>query len=363
MVAVISVGCTRQQANQPTATGDSSSESRPSVALRVLVVNETGVAESINRLRGEWAERSGGGLSTASKGWIAVSKAKSLEADVVIFPSRYLGEFCTRGWLRPMRSSVLESEEFNIGDVYPLVRRELMRWGGEVMALPLGVQLMIPGKASAEHPGLGFLAVAAPNAVSSAREGVFFDPRTMKPRITDPVFVDALQRYSVPELAARTAENDTSRFVPVLGFEDRLMGVTSESRNVASAFRLAAWLASADISTQLNTPGERMLPVRRSLAASSLRRNRAQPSGERAEAAKTFDDALNAEECLLVPRILGANAYLAALDQAARTPVANKAAAEAALQKVAEQWEQTTNAHGRDAQRKAYLKHLGISEP
>jgi hypothetical protein len=262
-----------------------------------------------------------------------------------------------------MRSSVLESKEFNIGDVYPLVRRELMRWGGEVMALPLGVQLMIPGKASAQHPGLGFLAVAAPNAVSSAREGVFFDPRTMKPRITDPVFVDALQRYSVPELAARTAENDSSRFVPVLGFGDRLMGVSSESRNVASAFRLAAWLASADISTQLNTPGERMLPVRRSLAASSLRRNRAQPSGERAEVAKTFDDALNAEECLLVPRILGANAYLAALDQAARTPVANKAAAEAALQKVAEQWEQTTNAHGRDAQRKAYLKHLGISEP
>ena len=37
-------------------------------------------------------------------------------------------------------------------------------------------------------------------------------------------------------------------------------------------------------------------------------------------------------------------------------------AAKAALQKVAVQWEQITNAHGREAQRRAYLKHLQISE-
>ena len=40
---------------------------RASVALRVLVVNEPGVAEAINRLRGEWAERSGGELSATSE--------------------------------------------------------------------------------------------------------------------------------------------------------------------------------------------------------------------------------------------------------------------------------------------------------
>ena len=68
------------------------------------------------------------------------------------------------------------------------------------------------------------------------------------------------------------------------------------------------------------------------------------------------------DQCLLVPRIPGVDEYMAALDEAAKSPPADKAAAEAALQKVAERWEQITNAHGREAQRQAYLKHLQISE-
>ena len=57
------------------------------------------------------------------------------------------------------------------------------------------------GNQNAAHPGLGFLAMAAPGAVSNGREGVLFDPQTMKPRITDPVFVDALQRLAKSETA------------------------------------------------------------------------------------------------------------------------------------------------------------------
>jgi hypothetical protein len=107
--------------------------------LRVLVVNEPGVAEAINRLRGEWAERSGGELISTSQTWAEVAGVKSLDADAIVFPSRYLGELCIRGWLRPVRSNVLESDEFNSADVFPIVRRELIKWGGQVMALPLGL--------------------------------------------------------------------------------------------------------------------------------------------------------------------------------------------------------------------------------
>ena len=46
----------------------------------------------------------------------------------------------------------------------------------------------------------------------------------------------------------------------------------------------------------------------------------------------------------------------------ARFETGEYGAAEAALQKVAERWEQITNAHGRESQRRAYLKHLQISE-
>src|SRR6476646_3946461 len=116
MVSVLlSSGCPRGEQAKPQAAAETP---RASVALRVLVVNEPGVAEAINRLRGEWAERSGGELSATSSEWKDVAGAKSIEADVVIFPSRYLGELCTRGWLQPMRSSVLDGEAFDGKDVY-----------------------------------------------------------------------------------------------------------------------------------------------------------------------------------------------------------------------------------------------------
>ena len=356
---VLLSGCPRGEQAKPQAAGEAP---RASVALRVLVVNEPGVAEAINRLRGEWAERSGGELSTMSSEWKDVAGAKGLEADVVIFPSRYLGELSTRGWLRPIRSSVLEGDEFDGKEVFPIVRRELMRWGGEVMALPLGVELVVTGTQNKSHPGLNFLAIAAPNAVSDGREGVLFDPQTMKPRIADAVFVEALQRLAKAEPAKKPDERSDVPIVPVFGFADRLMGVTTSSRNGASAFKLAAWLASADVSTQLESAGDRMLPVRRSLATSTSRHDPAQSSGEREDSAKTPETALNADRCLLVPRIPGVDEYMSALDEAAKAPPADKAAAEAALQKVAERWEQITNAHGREAQRQAYLKHLQISE-
>src|ERR1700675_534418 len=75
-------------------------EPTPNVALRVLVVNDLALAEAIGRLRGEWAERFGGTLTAETKAWADLADAKSLDADVVVFPTRYLGELYTRGWLR-----------------------------------------------------------------------------------------------------------------------------------------------------------------------------------------------------------------------------------------------------------------------
>src|SRR4051812_32158501 len=173
---VLLSGCPRGERAKPQAAGEGP---RASVALRVLVVNEPGLAEAINRLRGEWAERSGGELKANSSTWSEVADAKSLDTDVIVFPSRYMGELCTRGWLRPVRKSVLDSDEFNASDVFPLIRRDLMKWGGEVMALPLGIRIPMRTKSTGDHPGLNLLAEAAPAALSNEREGVLFDPQTM----------------------------------------------------------------------------------------------------------------------------------------------------------------------------------------
>lgn len=348
-------GCPRTEQSKPEAPAETP---RASVTLRVLVVNEPAVAEAINRLRGEWAERSGGQLSASVADWKEVAGAKNLDADVVIFPSRYLGELCTRGWLQPVRTSVLEGDTFDASDVFPLVRRELMRWGNETMALPMGIQVVRPGEANPSHPGLSLLALAAPNAVVNEREGVLFDPQTMKPRIADPVFVEALEWLGKDEQSKQPGR-ENPKTIPVLGFSDRMIAVASASRNGASAFQLIAWLASPEISTQLASASEPITAARKSLASSPAWMGRAERSAEGADLGKT-QDLLNAEQCLLVPRIPGIDEYIAVLDEAVRRALKDKTGAEEILKKVADAWDQITNARGREVQRTAYLKHLGI---
>ena len=83
---------------------------------------------------------------------------------------------------------------------------------------------------------------------------------------------------------------------------------------------------------------------------------------ERAKLAEALASSLSGEKCLLIPRIPGVDEYMAALDAAVKSAVFDKVPAKVALRKAADRWNQITDAHGRDRQRQAYLKHLGIAE-
>jgi hypothetical protein len=354
-VAPLLAGCAERDSStaRPVATEN---QPRASVALRVLVVNEPELAEAINRLRGEWAERSGGELSASAMTGEQLMEKNSIEADVVVFPSRYSGELCVRNWLRPIRPNVLESKEVNINDVFPLIRRELMRWGGEVVFLPLGIDpaMLYPGPR--EQPGIALIVEAA-DRESEDRDGFLFDIETMKPRITGLAFMGALKRM---QREGDGSEADVS--IPVLGFGDRLIAVTSSSRNAASAFKLLTWLAQADTSTQLTRAGSRMLPVRQSLASSPSWYNSDVSADERIETGKRLERLLSAPRCLLVPRIPGVDQYMGALDEAVNSALDGQATPDESLQRAAQRWEEITEAHGRESQRESYLKHLGINE-
>jgi hypothetical protein len=292
--------------------------------------------------------------------WAELTAAKPPEADVIMFPSRYLGELCARNWLRPVRSNVLQSDELKMSDVVPIVRRQLIRWGGEVMALPLGIAAAVLPDLT-KRPAIAFLVEAAPGAILQNQEGVLFDTQTMKPRITDPAFVDALQRLTKRDNNSQ-GELLQREMIPVLGYEDRLVAVTVTSRNAASAFKLAAWLAQADISTQFASAGSGALPVRRSLA-SSKSWSGPELTAEHKDRGKVLEVALGGEKCLLIPRIPGVDDYMAALDEAVKSAAFDKVPAQQALEMAAQRWEQITDARGRELQRDAYLKHLGINEP
>jgi hypothetical protein len=326
--------------------------------LRVLVVNEPELAKAIGRLRGEWTERSGGELAAESTSWPELAKAGKADADVLIFPSRYLGELCARGQLRPVRESLLAGDSYDAADLLPAVQRTLGKWGGAVMAVPMGVALPTAGDV-AEHPGLALLAAAAPAAMSDDRIGVLFDAETMKPRIAEAAFVDALTQMAAGKPESASAVLPT---IAVLGFDDRLAAVSASSRNAASAFKLLEWLASADISAQLASSNKRLSPVRQSLASSSKWFGSEMSAGDRQDRGTKLKELLEQPRDFVVPRIPGIDEYMAALDAAVNSVIDDKATPNEALAKAAAAWEAITEKRGRDAQREAYAKHLNLDE-
>jgi hypothetical protein len=372
------VGCHNSENKSNDASPKTAREPGPSLTLRVLVVNEPELAEAIDRLRGEWAERGTGQMETTSATWADVAAAKSIDADVVVFPSRYLGELSVRGLLRPVRANVLASHEFKADDLFPLVRQRLMKWGGQTMAVPLGAQLISLQGDGQKRPALVWLARIAPEVVSRERLSVLFDSETMKPRIAEPAFVEALgemvassklpderkNRESTPTTSVRAKEGrqPEESIVPVIGYGDRLAAVTTSSRNAASAFKLLEWLARAEISSQVAAAGARVVPVRRSLVSSAKWYDAELTTEERAALSKRVGESMSSDECLMIPRLPGVDEYLEALDEAVASATSEGVAPRQALETAARRWEGFTEARGRDAQRTALLKHLGIGE-
>jgi multiple sugar transport system substrate-binding protein len=459
VAVLLAAGCRREQRTD--APAPEPDQPTPSVTLRVLVVNDLPLTEAINRLRGEWSVRSGGQLEATSASWQEAESAGQVDADVIVFPARHLGTLCERGWLRPIRGSVMQGTAYDADDVLPLVRQRLIRYGGKDMALPLGVELPLvgyrqnwlaerhdgpprswgefdelvrqpgvtllwwPRRGSVEHwEATMLLARAAAYAVHPSREGVLFDPHLMEPRIAEPPFVRALEEwrrelhdgvagversdppatlggpqppraalgaageseavvwaelpgsdalYNHPTGQWETAEEGV-RQVPLLGGGGKLAGVTGASRNAASAFQFAVWLTGSEIGGQIGPKAAASLPCRRSqlrLAGQWLS-GPPLPLGEgwsegvlsnHANVAQAVERALGGDACLVVPPLPGIDDYLAALDDGVKQAFRGESSSADALGQVARRWEDITDARGREAQRRAYLNHLGIVDP
>jgi multiple sugar transport system substrate-binding protein len=251
-----------------------------------------------------------------------------------------------------------------------------------------------PTRDAIEHwPAIVLLARAAPYASHQQQESVLFDPQTMKPRIAEAPFVRALddrreQAKANPEESNspqgeqlgwaelpgadqvfnrssgewEPAANGSKR-VPLLAGGD-LLGVTASSRNAASAFDLAAWLASGEIGKQLGPIGKGSLPVRRSLL-STIGRWIDSSAGEAdgSQVAGILQTAMSRDEAQVVPRIPGTDEYLSALAEAVEKALRDEVSAADALGQAAAAWDEITERLGREAQRQAYLRDLGLEQP
>jgi multiple sugar transport system substrate-binding protein len=432
LAALFATGCQREK-QQPAPAA----RPRPSVALHVLVVNEPELAESIARLRGEWAEHGGGSLTAESMPWAKLATTELPSTDVVVFPMRQLGDLCLKGSLRPVRDSVLHGQLYHADSVFPLAR-EIGTYGRRTVALPIAVQMplfgyredrlatignappsswqnyrellsrvaqapsVFPARDSVSNwPALMLLARAAAYASHPQKESILFDPQTMEPRIAEAPFLRALEEWrSQTGIGSKANENDSGtdateesdaelvwaelpgteqvfnrstgewealqgglQRVPFLA-DGWLIAVSSGSRNAVSAFELAAWLASGDISAQLTPAFKDMLPCRRGQFLALRRGPRKRPSLEgNPTIVRAAETAFNRSDALIVPRIPGMDEYLVALSSAVEEVLQAKRSPADALQAAARQWDELTNRLGRDSQRTAYLDHLGIAKP
>ena len=236
-----------------------------------------------------------------------------------------------------------------------------------------------------------------------SRSAICFDVESMQPLLTTPPFVKALQQMCSEQLAKDSPaaslalvfpstegsttiaelpnaqqvynlprntweKNKAAEGVTLLGFAGRSMSVTRSTRNSSSAFRLLAWLGSEATSTQLSPRSQATAWFRKSQLASA-QKWLAEDTGR--DAASTLVTKLLAsEQSFLLPRIPGIDEYLKKLDEAVSSaledsPVSGQTQSEFAeqtLQQATSHWNAITDHYGRDRQRVAYRRHLGLDD-
>lgn len=437
---MLALGCKDPKPTAATGTQDSTAKGHvaPRLAasrLTVLIVDDAPIAAGLKILRGEWSERSGGQLIIKQITGPELQSATELQADLIIYPSRYIGSLVAKNRLRPVRKSVLQSEEVAISDIFPLIRDTVLPYGGEIYALTLGESpLMLAGptqatadnNVDAETPPSEAIStwrdldlrlntenspLQYPLAVEMLVRGTtfahrrgqspgWFDSSTMQAKIASPAFVRALEQMQAEKSAdvaeqapmqesivwpsamrTEAAESLVFRPLPVaaevynpllkkwesnesqaslvfLGFAGRSASVTRSTRNSSSAFKLLQWIASDRIVLQLSPRSEATAWFRQSQVAKASKW--LPPGGRSGETSYAVTKLLSAPRAELLPRIPGIDDYLKSLAESLRPAFDEELSAEEVLAHAAQQWDALTEKLGRDRQRTAYRKHLGL---
>ncbi|NLF72680.1 MAG: extracellular solute-binding protein [Candidatus Anammoximicrobium sp.] len=118
-------------------TADQATPAGPVEPLRLVVVDDPGLAEAVQR---QWQARAEGALEVRrmTSEEICDPRRKRLAGDAVIYPSGLLGELAERGWISPLSDDVLDSSEFARRDIFDHLRQHEIKWGDQVYAAPLG---------------------------------------------------------------------------------------------------------------------------------------------------------------------------------------------------------------------------------
>ena len=105
--------------------------------LSVLIVEDEAFAAQLERL---WNAQSESKIETnvVTEQDFAADWNQVAQADVVIYPSNWIGELASRDLLLKINPRLLDDESFSAADVMPHDRERLTQWGRDTMAVSLG---------------------------------------------------------------------------------------------------------------------------------------------------------------------------------------------------------------------------------
>jgi multiple sugar transport system substrate-binding protein len=105
--------------------------------LSVLIVDDETFASQLER---QWNGQSESKIETrvVSEPEFAADWNQVSEADVVIYPSGWMGELASRNLLLKINPRLLDDESFSAADIMPHDRVRLTQWGSDTLAVSLG---------------------------------------------------------------------------------------------------------------------------------------------------------------------------------------------------------------------------------
>jgi len=125
----------------------SSKPSKPAAPVRLIVVDDKGLADAVDR---EWKARAEGEIKVRQMETKEILEHgdRPLPADAVIYPSGLIGELASRDLIVPIDDDVvndrsvdskeLDRPRFARRDIFELIRQQDIVWGEKVYAVPLG---------------------------------------------------------------------------------------------------------------------------------------------------------------------------------------------------------------------------------
>jgi ABC-type glycerol-3-phosphate transport system substrate-binding protein len=135
-------GCTSGKESESPAGSSGETASLSGVELKLVVVDDPGLAEAVRLLRGEWQGGTGAKLEIVEQTSAELLGAKELAADAVIYPVECLGELAQRDWLAPVPKATLDDPTLAWLDIFEADKSRLATWGTEAYAIPFGAPLL-----------------------------------------------------------------------------------------------------------------------------------------------------------------------------------------------------------------------------